>query len=387
MTTKHSKSLALLEEVLESLQKRPGGYLTSAIRKLELVAELTGDRKLGAWCDFHLGRYRLLLPRQESDEDLSDYVERLIAKLRELKVELPLDELVDRLGKSGGGLQSIEYIEDRLNQLNKEKRGNDGTHYRGNMTNVITSTANGAARHASRLYSTVAFGEIPRHQFDVIRERVDNLLLDIYPDAVEQFMKAYERLSATSSEDWSLALTACRRVIKSVADAIYPATEAEINGRKLGDPQYINRLWAFLDENVPSSSDKDLAKAHVDYLGSFLQRLNEKASKGVHATVTHDEAVRSVLYTYLTIGDLLEFGGGAISETLATDHRVDVNSATFDKLIEVDGVTTSLAKQIIKARSKTPFTRIDDLQSLKGVGPKTLDRLREHLVVIPVAKK
>jgi hypothetical protein len=147
----------------------------------------------------------------------------------------------------------------------------------------------------------LAFGDIPRRHFEAVRDKVDRLLLDVCPEAVEQFMAAYERLATGTSEDWSLALTACRRVIKTVADAIYPPRDGKVKGRKVGDAQYINRLWAFLDENLPASSDKDLAKAHVDYLGSFLSRLNEKASKGVHATVTHDEAVRSVLYTYLTL--------------------------------------------------------------------------------------
>ncbi|WP_286806081.1 hypothetical protein, partial [Marinimicrobium sp. UBA4209] len=72
-------------------------------------------------------------------------------------------------------------------------------------------------------------------------------------------MSAYERLSSTSSEDWSHALTAARRVIKDVADSIYPPREAKLGERKLGNDQYINRLWAFLDENAKSGSDKDLA--------------------------------------------------------------------------------------------------------------------------------
>ena len=130
-------------------------------------------------------------------------------------------------------------------------------------------------------------------------------------------MSAYEKLASSSTEDWSLALTSCRRVIKAVADILFPPQKEKINGRLVGDEQYINRLWAFLDQNVVHGSDKNLAKAHVDYLGAFLQKLNDKASKGVHASVSHKEAVRAVLYTYLTLGDILEFADKGVEKALS----------------------------------------------------------------------
>ena len=225
-------------------------------------------------------------------------------------------------------------------------------------------------------------GDIPRRQFDVIRERVDELLLDICPEAIEKFMAAYDRLGSSSSEDWSLALTATRRVIKAVADSIYPPRETKPGERKLGKEQYINRLWAFLDENLDQGSNKDLAKAHVDYLGSFLQRLNEKASKGVHTQVSYDEAVRAVLYTYLTLGDVLEFSGKGVAKALKERGKLNVNTASIDELASVDGLSSSLAKEIIKMRAKRPLKRLDDLLKLKGLGPKTLEKLRKSLIVI-----
>jgi DNA uptake protein ComE-like DNA-binding protein len=222
----------------------------------------------------------------------------------------------------------------------------------------------------------LAFGEIPRRQFDVIREQVDNLLLDIAPEAIEKFMSAYERLGSSSSEDWSLALTACRRVIKAVADSIYPPRPGRVRDRFVGEDQYINRIWAFLDENVAAGSDKDLAKAHVDYLGSFIQRLNDKASKGVHAVVSYEEAVRCVLYTYLTLGDILQFGKGAIRSRLPAQGLVDVNSASMTDLRSLPGITGPLAKAIVKRRARTRFSNIDDLLELQGIGPKKLEALR-----------
>jgi DNA uptake protein ComE-like DNA-binding protein len=274
-------------------------------------------------------------------------------------------------------------LKNRLSQLHKQKSGNDGTHYINNLSGTISSVANAASKQAARLYASFAFGDIPRRQFDVIRERVDNLLLDICPDAVEKFMSAYEMLGSKSSEDWSLALTSCRRIIKAVSDELFPPSSEQRDGRKLGDEHYINRLWAFLDDNLEASSDKDLAKAHVNYLGSFLQRLNDKASKGVHSNVTYEEAVRAVLYTYLTLGDVLEFASVGVKTVLNRMGKLDINSAKYEEICSIQGITTGIAKEIIKKRVKTPYRSIEELLEIKGFGPKSLEKVQAYLTAIP----
>ncbi|MFO0881112.1 MAG: helix-hairpin-helix domain-containing protein [Gemmataceae bacterium] len=52
---------------------------------------------------------------------------------------------------------------------------------------------------------------------------------------------------------------------------------------------------------------------------------------------------------------------------------VQLNRATLEELQRLPGVGPTLAARIIAAR---PFARVDDLRRVKGVGPKTLDKLR-----------
>ena len=219
-----------------------------------------------------------------------------------------------------------------------------------------------------------------------IRHYRSDETLEICPDAVEKFISAYELLGSKSSEDWSLALTACRRVIKAVADELYPPSDEERNGRKMGEEQYINRLWAFLDDNAEKGSDKELAKTHVDYLGSFIQRLNDKASKGVHATVTYDEAVRAVLYTYLTLGDIMQFANEGVKQACSNQNKIDINSGSFDELCKIPGITSSIAKGIIARRAKKPFTSLVQLDEIKGLGTKTIEKARSHIILMPKEK-
>lgn len=381
MTSVHARCRELSEEALESLQSTKPKAVSIAVRKLEVCARLLGDRKLQRWCTFQLGGYVYQLPDPPS-ELASDYADQLTSKLRELKVPVSNQELFPRIGMSGGGFESIEFFEEKHDQLRKEKTGNDRTYYITNLSKTINSCANAASERAAKLYASFSFGDIPSRQFDVIRERVDDLLLDICPEAIEKFMSAYERLGSASSEDWSLALTACRRVIKSVADVIFPTTKESRNGRKLGEDQYINRLWAFLDDQLEASSDKDLAKAHVNYLGSFIQRLNDKTSKGVHTSVSYEEAVRAVLYTYLTLGDILEFASMGVKQALREEGKIDVNSASLEDLRNVSGFNSTIAKKIVKKRTKASFGSVEQLLEIKGLGPKTLEKARPYLVAV-----
>jgi len=374
----HEQCLSLAKEAIEAIQGGKEGSTSLAVRKIELCAQLLDNKPLQRWAKFTLGGYASILPATDVVDQ--EYAEKVIKKVQELKIPLSNDEILHRLGESGGGFNSIEFVERSMTRLNREKRGNDGTHYRNDVQKVIVTTSNAAYIHATGIFKRLSFGEIPSRQFNTIRDRVDNLLLDLCPEAIEKFMVAYERLASSSAEDWSQALTAARRIFKSVADSLYPPRETPKGARKLGEEQYINRLWAFLDENAESGSDKDLAKAHIDYMGAFLQRLNEKASKGVHAEVTYAEAVRAVLYTYLTLGDLLEFSGKGLKEAVERSGKVNINDASLEELVKIPGVSSALAKEVVKRRVKKKFESLEELTIFKGVGPKTIERMREHCV-------
>ena len=374
----HEQCLSLAREAIEAIQNGKEGSASLAVRKIELCAQLLDNKPLQRWAKFTLGGYKFNLPIAEDIDQ--EYVNKVAQKIQELKIPLSDDEIRYRLGESGGGFNSIEFVERSITHLNRGKRSYDGIHHRDNLQRVIVATSNAAYLHATGIFKRLSFGEIPSRQFNTIRDRVDNLLLDLCPEAIEKFMVAYERLASSSAEDWSHALTAARRIFKSVADSLYPPRETPEGARKLGEEQYINRLWAFLDENAEAGSDKDLAKAHINYMGAFLQRLNEKASKGVHAEVSYEEAVRAVLYTYLTLGDLLEFAGKGLKEAVEQSGKVNINDAPLEDLMKIPGVSNELAKEIVKRRVKRKFKSIEELTTFKGVGPKTTEKMREHCV-------
>lgn len=63
-------------------------------------------------------------------------------------------------------------------------------------------------------------------------------------------------------------------------------------------------------------------------------------------------------------------------------RRVDLNRATASDLEGLPGIGPKLAKRVIDHRvTKGPFTKVEDLRQVKGIGRKKFDRLRPHVLV------
>jgi competence protein ComEA len=60
---------------------------------------------------------------------------------------------------------------------------------------------------------------------------------------------------------------------------------------------------------------------------------------------------------------------------------VDVNSAPPEELRRLPRIGPKLAQRIVEARAARPFRSADDLRRVRGIGPKTLEGLRPHVVI------
>jgi competence protein ComEA len=62
-------------------------------------------------------------------------------------------------------------------------------------------------------------------------------------------------------------------------------------------------------------------------------------------------------------------------------EKIDLNRATAEQLRSLPGVGPALSARIIAARQNRPFRSVEDLRKVKGIGAKTLERLRPYLTV------
>lgn len=169
----------------------------------------------------------------------------------------------------------------------------------------------------SRLYQYVSnvnyelkFGEITEDIFSRKRKFVDNALKDIIPQSIQKFVSVYENLQSKNDEDWANAVHTCRRIIKEVADVLYPPSDDPVTlpgGKKIqvGEEQYINRLIQYISNKSDSGSFKAIVGSHLRFIGERLDSVHSAANKGTHTEVTLEEAERYIIYTYLIIGDIL----------------------------------------------------------------------------------
>lgn len=175
----------------------------------------------------------------------------------------------------------------------------------------------------------VAFGQINADIFEHNRRYVDEQLAKVSPRALEQVSSAYERAQEGGAEARSQALLSCRRALKSVADALFPASDtpaedADGGSHGLTDDKWRNRLVEFVKKKVKGSVSGEVLQTQLDDLARRFKGLGEASSRGVHADVSEFELNQSVIQTYLTIGDLLRLHFADSGLTVVAQGLADV---------------------------------------------------------------
>jgi competence protein ComEA len=104
-------------------------------------------------------------------------------------------------------------------------------------------------------------------------------------------------------------------------------------------------------------------------------------------------AVAGIVVVALTamIGHWLYHGGrqGQMIEVDRVEpgsiaYTVDLNVADWPELTVLPGVGETLAKRIIAERAENgPFRDFNDLRRVRGIGPRTLERLTPYLRPLP----
>jgi len=115
-------------------------------------------------------------------------------------------------------------------------------------------------------------------------------------------------------------------------------------------------------------------------VGAYLERTYKLTNKGVHASVSKLEAVKTVFHVYLIAADLLDY---LRTSSPTASGKLNVYTASIDELESVLGVSRSIAKAIIRARAENEEVTIELIGKIRGVGPKTFRRIADTVVFAP----
>lgn len=177
---------------------------------------------------------------------------------------------------------------------------------------VFASLKAGIHNYATDMYLALELGDIAQDIFEAARNEIDTFVRAHCPKAAEKLVAINERMADDSSESRAAALTSCRRLLMTVADSLFPASEddwTDTNGkvRKVGVEQYKNRLLAYISSRCSSDGSSAIVKSELEFLAARLDAIYEKTCKGVHIDVSSEEARLAVIHTYLFIGEIARF--------------------------------------------------------------------------------
>lgn len=68
-------------------------------------------------------------------------------------------------------------------------------------------------------------------------------------------------------------------------------------------------------------------------------------------------------------------------QTKQVTGRVNINTATVQELDSLPGIGPVIAQRIVEYRGAKPFTKIEELMLVKGIGKKKFAKLRELITV------
>ena len=70
-------------------------------------------------------------------------------------------------------------------------------------------------------------------------------------------------------------------------------------------------------------------------------------------------------------------------DPLTVQYKVDINKADWPEFVALPDIGELLAKRIVEYRDKSgPFESVDQLQRVRGIGPRILERLRPYLAPV-----
>ncbi|MEB3192530.1 MAG: hypothetical protein VKL42_19470 [Snowella sp.] len=166
-------------------------------------------------------------------------------------------------------------------------------------------------KYTLEAFYKLSFSDVSQGIFDRTKSIVDGKISQRFPNQKEKFQSVYDNINSENPENWSHAVTACRKILQALADELYPpqkgqtikSNEKEI---KIGQDNYINRLTLYIEGRKQSDTYEKIIGTHLDYIGDRIDSVYKATNKAAHTTIkSKQEAERYIIYTYLLIGDIL----------------------------------------------------------------------------------
>lgn len=88
---------------------------------------------------------------------------------------------------------------------------------------------------------------------------------------------------------------------------------------------------------------------------------------------------KMAVLTTITVALLMSW---VVPSLVADMNKVNINDATLEELVTLDGIGEKVAAKVIEFRKKNgPFQKPEDLMMVKGIGQKMFDKNKDRIVI------
>ena len=177
------------------------------------------------------------------------------------------------------------------------------------LNEIINSVKFELIDRLNKMIAKITYGKIPKGIFQRFQNNVNAILTDSNSSAISALNIAYEGLGQSEDpERISNVAFGCKRLIKAVADQLFPPQEEQYKAKNgesfnVGEEQFLNRLQAYVD-SVDSPNRRFLVRK-IQLLRDLYGEVPESINKGTHLTIKNSDAEMLVIYTYIILGDII----------------------------------------------------------------------------------
>ena len=174
---------------------------------------------------------------------------------------------------------------------------------------ILIKTKKEMVSRLNKIIHEISYGKKPNEIFVNFQKLVNQKISDSNPKLIEELVEKIENLGQIENpEKASHVAFACRRLIKAIADNLYPAKNEMYvmkGGRelKVGDGNYLNRLTAFIDSC--NSENKKFLFKKIEFLKDLYGEMPESINEGIHQNISNRGAEMIVIYSYLFLGEII----------------------------------------------------------------------------------